>query len=257
MRILALNNPFGAPIYHEETVASTMDSARILAAQNEVHGTIICADFQEAGKGRLNRSWVMDRGKNLIFTILLRYGEFSSIVEALTLKAGLAVSLAVEDLYPALSGLVRVKWPNDIMIGSRKAAGILTEGDGKNVFIGVGVNIGQREFPEEYRGKAVSIVQALPEGSRGPGEDSGFALLEKILSRLYEEIEKPNEDWRERLLSRLYKNGENVCFAEGSADSGRLIEGTISGIGPGGELLIIPKGERKARALITGELKVY
>jgi len=239
-----------------------MDSARILAAQNEVHGTIICADFQEAGKGRLNRSWVMDRGKNLIFTILLRYGEFSSIVEALTLKAGLAVSLAVEDLYPALSGLVRVKWPNDIMIGSRKAAGILTEGDGKNVFIGIGVNIAQKEFPEEYRGKAVSIVQALPEGSRAPGEDSsgedsGFALLEKILSRLYEEIEKPNEDWRERLLGRLYKNGETVCFAEGSADSERLIEGTLSGIGPGGELLIIPKGEQKARALITGELKVY
>ena len=267
MRVLDLKNPFGAPIYHEEIVSSTMDTARVLAGKNEPHGTVIAVDFQEAGRGRLKRSWTTEKGKNLLFTILLRYSDISSIPEALTLKTGLAVSLAIEDCVPALTGTVQVKWPNDIMVGSRKLAGILTEGDGKNVYIGVGVNVSQREFPGEYQSKAGSIIQAIP----GLGENARFALLEHILSRLYEEIEAPQKTcasqetdaaqypglWRERLLERLYKKGELVTFAEGSADSKSLTEGTLSGLGPGGELLIIPRGEKTGKAFITGELLVY
>ena len=225
MKLPDIKNPFGAPVYHEGTVSSTMDAARVLAVQNEGHGTVIVADYQESGRGRLNRAWTAENAKNLLFTILLRYGNIPSIPQALTLRTGLAVSLAIEDLAPALSGSVLVKWPNDVMIGSRKAVGILTETDGKNVFIGVGVNVSQREFSGEYRSKAISIIQAVPE----LGENARFDLLEKILFRLYREIEKPSEasaagllqevdSWRERLLSRLYKKGEIVTFAEGSAD---------------------------------------
>ena len=275
MKVLNLKNPFGAPVYHEETVSSTFDTARVLAARNESHGTVITADFQEAGRGRTGRPWVTERGQNLLFTILLRYRDISSIPQALTLRAGLAVSLAIEDIVPALSGSVQVKWPNDVMIAVRnaqaagKVAGILTEADGKNVYIGVGVNVAQREFPEEYRCKAMSLIQALPEGDLGPigprrrvptlTENARFILLEKILARLYGEIEAVRESgsWRERLVRRLYKKGETVIFAEGAADSSILIEGTLSGLGPGGELLIIPKGEKEERAFVTGELRVY
>ena len=256
-KTLHVDNPFGAPVYHEATVSSTMEVARALAAQNEGHGTVITADFQEAGRGRLGRPWVTERGANLLFTILLRYNDFASIPEALTLRTGLAVSLAVEDLAPALSGLVKVKWPNDVMICSGKAgykaAGILTEGDGKNVYIGVGVNVSQRDFAEEYRSRAGSIIRAeaaLPENAR-------FVLLGKILARLYAEIEKPPSPWRERLVQRLYKKGEIVTFAPGAADSDRLVEGTLSGLGDGGELLIIPVGEAAEQSFITGELRVY
>ena len=264
MRLLDIENPFGAPLYHEETVPSTFDAARILAGKSEVHGTVICADFQEAGRGRQKRPWAADRGKNLMFTILLRYGDLSSIPKALTLKTGLAVSLAIEDSFPSLEAAVQIKWPNDVMIASRKVAGILTEADGKNVFIGVGVNVAQEEFPEEYRSKAGSIIQFCPD----LGENARFILLEKILLRLYEEIEKPNASqlgsWQERLTGRLYKKGETVTFAEGSSanepigsESGSVVEGILSGLGPGGELLIIPKGEEKERAFVTGELRVY
>ena len=246
----------------------------MLATRGEAHGSVICADQQEAGRGRLNRSWITDRGRNLLFTILLRYGDFSSIPALLTLKTGLAVSLAVEDLVPALAGQVLVKWPNDVMLNYRetqpasvkpeatfrKVAGILTEADGNCVYIGVGVNVSQTEFPEEYRSKAGSIIQAFP----ALPENARFVLLEKILSRLYEEIECPlaygektSALWRESLVERLYKRGETVTFAEGSADSGSVVEGTLSGLGPLGELLIIPKGERKERAFVTGELRVY
>jgi len=260
MKLLKLNNPFGAPVYHEETVSSTFDLARKLAAQGESHGTVIMADFQESGRGRLNRPWVTERGKSLMFTIILRYASayahVASIPPALTLKAGLAVSLAVEDLAPALSGAVKIKWPNDMMINSRKAAGILTETDGKTVYIGVGVNVAQKEFPEQYSWKAGSIIHFFP----ALADNARFDLLEKILSRLYAEIENPpsgNKTWRERLLERLYKKGETVTFAEGAADSENLVEGTLSGIGQDGELLIIPKGEEKERSFITGELRVY
>ncbi len=176
---------------------------------------------------------------------------------AITLKTGLAVSLAIEDLAPALAGgSVRIKWPNDVMINARKAAGILTEADGKNVFIGVGVNVAQKEFPEQYRSKAGSIIHSFP----ALAENARFDLLEKILSRLYAEIENlttESETWRERLIARLYKKGETVTFAEGAADSEDLVEGILSGLSPDGALLIIPNGEKKERSFITGELRVY
>jgi BirA family biotin operon repressor/biotin-[acetyl-CoA-carboxylase] ligase len=259
MKLLKLNNPFGAPIYHEETVSSTFDLARIFTGQNEPHGTVITADFQEAGRGRLNRPWVTERGKSLMFTIILRYAGASSMPVALTLRTGLAVSLAIEDLAPALiGGSVQIKWPNDVMINAHKVAGILTEADGKNVFIGVGVNVAQKEFPEQYRSKAGSIIQSFPALSEN--DNARFDLLERILLRLYAEIENPhaeNQAWRECLLMRLYKKGEAVTFAEGAADSEDLVEGILSGLGHGGELLIIPKGEEKERSFITGELRVY
>ena len=247
-----LKNPFGAAIYHEETVSSTFDAARILAGRNEGHGTVISADFQQAGRGRLERSWTAARGQNLLFTILLRYADFASIPSALTLRTGLSVSMAIEEQFPPLAGQVMVKWPNDIMIGGRKIVGILVETDGSTAYIGVGVNITQTEFSKEYSFKAGSIIQFLPE-LKG---DLRFDLLEKILFHLHAEIEAESSNWRERLLKRLYKKGETVTFIEG-AEQGLPITGTLSGIGAGGELLLIPEGEKEERAFITGELRVY
>ncbi|MCL2130731.1 MAG: biotin--[acetyl-CoA-carboxylase] ligase [Treponema sp.] len=258
MNILQLKNPFGAPVYHEEVLSSTFDAARTLALHNEPHGTVITADFQEAGRGRQGRLWKAEKSKSLLFTILLRYGDFSLIPAAITLRAGLAVSLALEEFIPSLKGDVKVKWPNDIMIGSRKAVGILSEADGKNIFIGIGINFSQTEFPEEHLSKAISLIQAFPELN----EDSRFILLEKILLYLYEEIECSNKPpnimgWHSALSDRLYKKGEKVNFALGPAGSELIISGNLKGIGPGGELLIIPEGEQKERAFVTGELKVY
>lgn len=253
MKLLAIQNPFNAPVYHEETVGSTMDVSRLLAAQGEKHGAVITADFQEAGRGRVReRPWDMERGKNLPCTILLRYGRLEAIPAAITLRTGLAVARAIEDFVPALAGKVTIKWPNDIMIGAKKAAGILAEAEAGNVFIGIGINVAQNEFPPALRDKAVSIG-----GAAGIpiAPETRFALLEKILARLYRELAAT--DWRERLLERLYKKGEPVCFIDGAAGSNRAVEGRLDGIGPGGELLITPAGEARTRAFVTGELRVY
>ncbi|MDR0731769.1 MAG: biotin--[acetyl-CoA-carboxylase] ligase [Treponema sp.] len=298
MRTIPVANSFEGPVYVEMIVSSTMDVSHDLAAGGAPHGTVVAADFQEAGRGRTGgRSWLGDAGDNLFFTLLLRYGSFASIPAALTLRTGLAVSLAIEDLVPALVGRVRIKWPNDVLIllprGGRKLAGILSETDGSTVFIGVGVNMRQREFPPGLRRKATSLSLSLrelglegiggpggpcsdsletdspPPGSPETGSDPRFVLLGLILKRLHAEIEAPAAGgkgsvlcvpataWRERLEERLYMRGEQVRFIAGEADSGRIVEGTLQGIGPGGELLILPRGGGGERAFVTGELDLY
>jgi BirA family biotin operon repressor/biotin-[acetyl-CoA-carboxylase] ligase len=234
-----------------------MDESRRLAAQGEPHGTVICAGIQEAGRGRKGRHWSAPLGESLLFTVLLRYPGISALPRAITLRAGLALSLAVEDFAPSLAGRVRVKWPNDLMINSRKAAGILAEGDGEIVHIGMGVNVAQNSFPEAIRAKATSLALALGEPPVF-GEGSPFLLLEKILLRLYRELDGPETGaWRERLEDRLYRKGCSVRFFPGGADSGGLIEGTLEGIGPDGELLLTVPGVPGPVPYSTGELDLY
>ena len=261
MTSLDIRNPFGAPVYHEETVSSTMDVSRRLAAEDAAHGTVITADFQEAGRGRIRgREWQMNRKVSLPFTVLLRYPETEDIPPALTLRAGLAVSFAVEDFAPSLRGQVSVKWPNDIMIQSKKAAGILCEASGKDVHLGIGINVFQEEFCARLKEKATSIAIAVnnQQGTMNREhslQNDRFSLLEKALVRLYSEFEtQAGKDWKLRLEQRLYKKGSHVVFINGAADSGYEIRGCLTGITDSGELVILTDDEKKMQSFITGEL---
>jgi len=258
MRPLDIHNPFNAPVYHEEIVDSTMEISRLLAKDNAPHGTVNAADFQEAGRGRIRgRKWETEKGQALAFTVLLR---FTSIPAALSLRAGIAVALAIEDFAPTLSGKVLIKWPNDILLpfvhaGKQsvlKVAGILTEAENGNVHIGIGVNVSQKQMPDFLHGKATSLCLAT--GLEYNAQDR-YKLLEKILSRLRDEIE--SIDWRERVEARLYKKGRQVCFAKGAADSGDMVTGALTGIGPEGELLITPPGKTAPLAFTAGELLFF
>ncbi|WP_461254952.1 biotin--[acetyl-CoA-carboxylase] ligase [Treponema sp. R80B11-R83G3] len=260
MTSLKIRNPFNAPVYYEETVSSTMDVSRKLARENSQHGTVILADFQEAGRGRKqDRRWEMERGENLSFTILFRFSSIEDIPPALTLRAGLAVCLAIEDFAPCLQDSCLIKWPNDILIkpirgeGYKKAVGILCEADGGNVHLGIGINTAQKEFPAHLRDKAISIALAA---DRDISQDERYTLLEKILSRLYSELRAAN-NWKTRLEQKLYKKNEQVLFIEGAAGSGKEIKGRLVGITEEGELLIVPDGEYKERPFITGELNFF
>lgn len=256
---LKIRNPFNAPVYYEETVSSTMDISRKLALDNLPHGTVILADFQESGRGRKqDRKWEMKRGENLSFTILLRFSCIEEIPSALTLRAGLAVCLAIEDFAPCLKGLCLIKWPNDILLkpahgeGYKKAVGILCEADGGNVHLGIGINTAQKEFPSHLREKAVSIALAA---GIDISRDERFVLLENILSRIYSELDSENADnWKQQLEQKLYKKDEQVIFIEGAAGSGKEVKGRLAGITGSGELLIVPDSETQASSFITGEL---
>jgi BirA family biotin operon repressor/biotin-[acetyl-CoA-carboxylase] ligase len=259
MTVLKLRNPFNAPVYHEETVSSTMDISRKLAQEEAPGGTVILADFQELGRGRKqDRKWEMERGENLSFTIFLKFPGIEQIPSALTLRAGLAVCLAIEDFAPCLQGSCLVKWPNDILIrlvngeSYKKAVGILCEADGGNVHLGIGINTAQKEFPPHLRDKAVSIALAA---GLDISREERFSLLEMILSRLYSELNAENaNNWKPRLEQKLYKKNEQVLFIEGAAGSGKEVKGRLTGITDNGELLIIPDGETQTSPFITGEL---
>jgi BirA family biotin operon repressor/biotin-[acetyl-CoA-carboxylase] ligase len=268
-----LHNPFGGPVYYEESVTSTMDVGRVLAT-NEPCGTVIMADFQERGRGRQNRQWKTEKGRNLMFTLFLNYPDAASIPKALSLRTGLALALAVENFIPALSGSVEIKWPNDLMLRHKKTAGILvestivettiTENRGANVFIGVGVNLLQEDFPEDLRGKAGSLLSIYKEKypdretlESFAAKDAPLLLLEKILVFLHAELSASKSSWKAELEKRLYKRGEHVVFAEGAADSQIIIHGQLIGIGETGELLLIPDNETVPRPFINGELRIY
>ncbi|MCL2210611.1 MAG: biotin--[acetyl-CoA-carboxylase] ligase [Treponema sp.] len=252
MKKLEAHNPFSAPVYHEETVISTMDVSRKLAAEGGTHGTVITSDFQEAGRGRIrDRLWEMDRGASLPFTILLRYSCIEEIPVALTLRAGLAVSLAIEDFAPSLQGKIKIKWPNDILIESKKTAGILCEAESGNVYLGIGINMSQNNFSSHLQDKATSIVIAA---GKSVCKEDRFSLLEKILLKLHEELENNKADWKSRLEQRLFKLREEVTFFEGAADRQKEIKGFISGIGDKGELLIKSESDAEATPYFSGEI---
>jgi BirA family biotin operon repressor/biotin-[acetyl-CoA-carboxylase] ligase len=255
MTEIPLDNPFSAPVFFLETTLSSMLDARTLAARGARHGTVVVADFQEAGRGRVaNRSWQAGKGQNLLFTLLLRYPGVAAMPQALTLRIALALLQAIEHSAPALRGSLRVKWPNDVMLpvngAYRKTAGILAEGDGSCVYAGVGVNVHQTLFPAAIRDKAGSLAQALgclPENAR-------FSLLEAFLARLHAGIEEragPPPPWREQLEERLYLRGCRARFLAGAADSGAVVEGRLCGLGEGGELLI--RTANGIEAFVAGE----
>jgi BirA family biotin operon repressor/biotin-[acetyl-CoA-carboxylase] ligase len=268
VELLDIHNPFNAPVYHEKTVKSTMDVSRILAAEGKPHGTVITADFQEEGRGRVrDRKWEMERGGHLAFTVLLRYSRAEDIPSAITLRTGLALALAVEDFAPVIAGKAMIKWPNDIMLPLpnsslpphemneyKKAAGVLAESESGNVHIGIGVNVSQKEFPPALSKKAVSIALAAGQDIK-PGEQ--FKLLEKILLRLFNEIGTDDVVTfrKERIEARLYKKGGQIRFTKGAADSGDIVTGLFAGIGPCGELLVLPSGgDTEPLSFTAGEL---
>ena len=290
MKQIDLQNPFGSPVFFKQTVTSTMDECRKLAVGSESaaskarSGSVILADFQKSGRGRNKRPWKTRRGESLMFTLFLEYPDFNAIPKALTLKTGLAAAKAIEELLPDFKDLIKIKWPNDLMLFSKKISGILAETEvlpgGSNeengsarVYIGIGVNIFQKKFPKELQYKAASLGSMYREKFPDKEIPSFFfiknvklMLLEKILLFLYKEFlsdfsaqprKKTELSWQKQLKMRLYKQGELVDFVQGEAESGDLVSGRLQGIGEQGELLIILHGETEPRPFINGELKVY
>jgi biotin-(acetyl-CoA carboxylase) ligase len=121
------------------------------------------------------------------------------------------------------------------LIGGRKAAGILCESSGGFLYAGIGVNCADRAFPPGLRRPATSLEAVL---GRPVDPMELFPVLARELGRsLFEEA------WREEVEERLQSLGERVVFLEGDPGTGRLLEGRLAGLGPGGELLLDLPGQ--------------
>jgi BirA family biotin operon repressor/biotin-[acetyl-CoA-carboxylase] ligase len=146
-----------------DSLPSTMDLAHTRAAEGAAHGTAVAARVQTAGRGRRGRTWHSPAG-GLWMSVVCRPADAEG-VEHLSLRVGLAVAETIERLFPDLPRLT-VKWPNDLLLGGRKLAGILCEarwegGTPAWVIAAVGLNV-SNPIPDEVAGQATRLADFIP-----------------------------------------------------------------------------------------------
>ncbi|OCS89447.1 biotin--[acetyl-CoA-carboxylase] ligase [Caryophanon latum] len=156
----------GRTIVYKKEVTSTQTVASELVKENTPHGTIVIAESQTAGRGRMERPWETTAAKGIWMTVVLRPDIPPHQAPQFTLVAAVAVINAMKALYPSLEPVI--KWPNDILIGGKKTTGILTEmlaeSDRVNaLLVGIGINMNQAmsDFPDELQTIATSLAVEL------------------------------------------------------------------------------------------------
>ena len=140
-------SPIGHTIYHHASVASTMPLAHALAP-TAPSGTVILADEQTQGRGRLSRRWDAPPGLGLLLSVLVKPPHLPALPGQLPLITGLAVAHALERAWPATLGHVRLKWPNDVLLDDGKVCGLLIESaltgsEMSHAVLGIGINVHQ------------------------------------------------------------------------------------------------------------------
>jgi BirA family biotin operon repressor/biotin-[acetyl-CoA-carboxylase] ligase len=232
---------FGRTLHLLQTTTSTNSEAMALAQQGAGDGTVIVADTQTAGKGRLGRRWYSPPGENLYCSVIMRNvpaDDLPGWLSAVPLLSAVAVAQAIQ----AVAGLKPfLKWPNDILVGDRKLGGLLCEsslgGQSRTfVVVGIGLNVNSRResFPEEIREIATSIA-----AETGRLIDRASLLATILLElEIYSEalLTRPPETFLSgyaRLCSTLGRR-VRVNLAEG-----KTVEGLADSIAPDGSLRII------------------
>jgi len=239
-------------------VGSTSDVAKELASRGAPEGTVVIADEQTAGRGRLNRDWVAPRGTGLLFSILFRPDLLPSQANRLTMLCSMASADAIEQV----TGLpVWVKWPNDLIVEAqhsdrssrewRKLAGILTETATVGhelifaiVGIGINVNVPLQTVPR-LAPHATSILAET--GRETDRSELLSALLERIEAR-YRRLkggENPRQEWASRLVT--LGQGVHVTTSEG------VLTGIAEAVDDDGALLL-RMVDGSIQRLLTGDV---
>lgn len=226
----------GKPLFSLYETESTNSSAFKLAEEGATEGTTVIAESQTRGKGRLGRVWTSPPGVNLYCSVVLRPPIQPLAASQLTFLSVVAVARAIERL-TALTP--RIKWPNDLLLGGRKIAGLLNEMSAETdsvnfIILGIGVNLNMRadQFPTDLRHPATSLL--LETG--GPVDRTLFTRhLLTELDLLYDRyLREGYEPIRQEWLLRSAMAGERVTVS----DSGKCLSGVVRGIDEYGALLV-------------------
>lgn len=227
-------------LYH--SIGSTNDAAQALGQAGARTGTVVIADEQRSGRGRSGRSWSSPPGLGLWCSLLSRPADATELPR-LPLRVGAAVAEALAgyaDLEP-----VRLKWPNDILLGGRKMGGILCEAawDGprvQQVVIGIGLNLlhGPGDFPPALAAIATSL--RLASGAPVSRYDVATAVIDRLRPLLHEDGSMP--DFPTSVIARHDAlRGLRVEVSE--PESGRLLHsGIAAGIEEDGALCLMTAG---------------
>lgn len=149
----------GKEIFYYDEVGSTNDEIRILESNGAKEGIVVISELQNRGKGRLQREWVMSRGEAIAMSILIKPEIPPFMAPGITQVIALSV---VKGLNLSTDLNFSIKWPNDIILNSKKVCGILTEMDGEidnlnYIIIGIGINVNQSSIEKELSHKATSL----------------------------------------------------------------------------------------------------
>lgn len=221
----------GQAIQYYNELDSTNTKAWELIAENSENGTVIITDNQLKGRGRQANKWISIPGKSLTFSIIIYPKALPSQINLYSLIAGLSTTdcLIEYDIHAQL------KWPNDILINGKKVGGILCEskisgGVIKSMVIGIGLNVNEKttELPEEFHGKATSLM--IKSGKQYQLE----ILLANILNHLEHRVQNRDEaqliDWEKRCAHLNQK----VTFNSGN----EIVTGIFKGLSSTGQAII-------------------
>ena len=244
VRALLQTRRLGWTLHILKETDSTNTAASALAQQGAEHGTVVAADRQTAGRGRLGRSWFSPPGANLYCSVILRRTPGDRQWEDLgwlPLVSAVAAARAIRtltDLHPVL------KWPNDVLIGQRKVGGLLCEGGTSGqrayVVVGVGINVNTRResFPEELGTLATSLR------SETGRHVNRAALLAGWLAELEGQFDAL---WAQR-RDELGREYTSLCSTLGhrvrvNLAGGQVVEGLADSLGPDGSLRVKQQGD--------------
>jgi len=213
----------GRPIRFFETVDSTQKIAHELAANGAEEGTIVLADEQTMGRGRLSRGWHSKKGKGIWMSLIIRPDIAVQKAPQFTLLAAVGVAGAIEDV----AGLSpKIKWPNDLLIEGKKVCGILTEMVSQEnrvlaIIIGIGINVNHRpgDFPDALKDKATSL--AIHAGKEIPRAKLVQSFCLKF-ERLYDTYLKAG-------FLPVKTLWETYACSIGQRIEARMVQGTIRG----------------------------
>jgi BirA family biotin operon repressor/biotin-[acetyl-CoA-carboxylase] ligase len=214
-----------------ETGSSNAD---LLAAAGAglAEGTVLVAEAQTAGRGRLGRRWASPPRAGLTFSVLLRpVGVPAALLGWLPLLAGVAAAASVRAVAAVDASL---KWPNDVLAGERKLGGILAERTGTAVVIGIGINVWQARADLPPDAAATSLALVAGPGVTGPAADDGApGLRERLLAGLLDELGRRYLAWRDQASP----GDADACglrqeYARRCATLGREVTVTMPGTEP-------------------------
>ncbi len=252
----ALTTKFiGREIFSQRQVKSTNDLLKSNAEKGCKDGALCICEEQRLGRGRRGRSWTLEPKAGIAFSIVLRPDFAPELAPNLTLLMGLAVNKALRSLCGAES---KIKWPNDIIINGKKVCGILVEmiteeRDIKYVICGVGINVSNKEFPEDLKNIATSIY--IETGKAFLRKDVLAAVLNNFEELYIAYCENVSfapflEEYKAscinigRELKAVYDNKEIIAAGEDIAADGSLIVRQNDG-----SLLTLRSGEVSIRGV--------
>ncbi|KKI88762.1 biotin--acetyl-CoA-carboxylase ligase [Bacillus sp. SA1-12] len=243
----------GRNIYFEETVASTQKIAQSLANEGAPEGTIVVADQQTSGRGRMSRVWYSPSGTGIWMSMIIRPKIPINRTPQLTLLTAVAIVQAIEELTPLKPD---IKWPNDILLNGKKIVGILTELQAEadqvhSVIIGTGINVNQtkEDFPEELQNVATSIkVETGSDWERAQFIQTILLKFEGLYSLYLAQGFKPI-----KLLWESYAISLNKTIIA------RTLKGTIEGKAIGIDddgVLLIEKNDQSLERIYSADIEI-